>query len=265
MASFEGGAFATDDFQSWLTMWRRGASDWAAGTLDWPFPFLFDNWNFPYMCGTCKRGEICNKPLMRCNKCKISHYCCREHQLKAWPIHKHACKYFQRCVTEFYNPELFNNQKMWKFYLMKGNEYLRTLSPSSDPLQHRVNSDEWYSQRHCQVCFFNPAGPIPDRKLVECITCHCAAHCSTPECTARFAKLHTAQACEKYLITLAAQVISIQGGGAAVEPCLTREKTYNLPRNWSEYYARKINDVNCHPLMMRMPPIMVSFCDFFLL
>jgi len=121
-----------------------------------------------------------------------------------------------------------------------------------------MNSDEWLSQRHCHVCFHNPAGPAPDRKLKECPTCHCAAHCASPECTAAFQKLHTAQACESYMIGLAALVITMQGGGQAVQNTQTREPVLRVPADWSEFFTRKISDMDCPPAFMRMPPMMVS-------
>ena len=121
-----------------------------------------------------------------------------------------------------------------------------------------MNSDEWLSQRHCQVCFHNPDGPAPDRKLNECPTCHCAAHCASPECTTAFQKIHTAQACESYMIGLAALVIMMQGGGQAVQNTRTREPSLRVPADWSEFFTRKINDMDCHPAFMRMPPMMVG-------
>ncbi len=261
MASTEEGAFATDKFPSWVGMWRNGASDWSSGALEWPAHFMFDNWNFPYMCGICKRGEICNVPLQRCNKCKISHYCSREHQLKAWPVHKTSCKHIARLFKDFNSVNQINSATKWKSFIVKSQALLRAYSPSDDPLKHRMNSDEWFSQRHCQVCYFNPAGPVTDRKLVECPTCHCAAHCSDSDCTSAFQKLHTAEACEKYLIGLASLIISVQGGGQAVQTSQTREQTLKLPVNWADYFARKIEDMGCHPAFMRFPPMMVRICQ----
>lgn len=258
MASTEEGAFATDKFPSWVGMWRNGASDWSSGALEWPAHFMFDNWNFPYMCGICKRGEICNVPLQRCIKCKIAHYCSREHQLKAWPVHKTSCKHIARLFKDFTSVNQINSATKWKSFIVKSQELLRAYSSSEDPLKHRMNSDEWFSQRHCQVCYFNPAGPATDRKLVECPTCHCAAHCSAPDCTSSFQQLHTAEACEKYLIGLASLIISVQGGGQAVQTSQTRERSLKLPVSWADYFARKIEDMGCHPAFMRFPPMMVS-------
>jgi len=39
-------------------------------------------------CGAPSRDD---KPLKKCAKCLMAHYCDREHQLAAWPYHKHFC------------------------------------------------------------------------------------------------------------------------------------------------------------------------------
>lgn len=41
-------------------------------------------------CGHCGAPSR-DTPLKRCAKCRVAHYCNAEHQLAAWPYHKHFC------------------------------------------------------------------------------------------------------------------------------------------------------------------------------
>ncbi|KAF9527072.1 hypothetical protein CPB83DRAFT_884433 [Crepidotus variabilis] len=43
-----------------------------------------------FWCGHCG-SPARNDPLLRCSKCQQAHYCNSEHQLAAWPFHKHFC------------------------------------------------------------------------------------------------------------------------------------------------------------------------------
>lgn len=42
-----------------------------------------------YNCVTCR---VCDKPVeLKCSGCHVVRYCCEEHQLSDWKIHKHDC------------------------------------------------------------------------------------------------------------------------------------------------------------------------------
>ncbi len=45
----------------------------------------------PRSCAVCKKDESPSQSLHRCSKCKAVYYCCREHQLQHWPVHKSTC------------------------------------------------------------------------------------------------------------------------------------------------------------------------------
>jgi hypothetical protein len=264
MASFEDGCFATEPYDRWLYQWRSGADDWSSGELDWRSNVDFDKWHYPYSCGICKRGENCDVNLSRCKNCKIAYYCCREHQMKAWPNHKKACKHFATALTDG-NVDV-NDAKTWKTHIMLNlNLMSRCVVPN--PLKIRMNEDEWIYQRHCQVCFYNPAGVfseiLEEKQLVQCKICHCAAHCSSPECAAAFTTNHTSEACENYMIGFAAIVMAMQQGNLLVINSLTRERVLSLPANWAEYFDAKIGDFEVHEALLRMPPVMVRFQFYF--
>lgn len=42
-------------------------------------------------CSFCGKKETTKEPLKRCSRCKISSYCCVEHQKQDWPKHKLIC------------------------------------------------------------------------------------------------------------------------------------------------------------------------------
>jgi len=42
-------------------------------------------------CQYCSAPSQDDKPLKKCAKCRIAHYCDKEHQSAAWPYHKHFC------------------------------------------------------------------------------------------------------------------------------------------------------------------------------
>ena len=42
-------------------------------------------------CGLC-RAAATKKPLSKCSKCKVVHYCCKKCQVDDWPMHKKMCK-----------------------------------------------------------------------------------------------------------------------------------------------------------------------------
>lgn len=42
-------------------------------------------------CSFCGKKETPNEPLKRCSRCKISSYCCVEHQKQDWAKHKLIC------------------------------------------------------------------------------------------------------------------------------------------------------------------------------
>lgn len=78
------------------------------------------------------------------------------------------------------------------------------------------------SQQHCICCFRIPAvyglhgkaNKAEKVTLRHCSVCFSAAHCSSPGCVARFTKLHTEQACERYLVYMATKVVCMQFGTA---------------------------------------------------
>jgi hypothetical protein len=138
---------------------------------------------------------------------------------------------------------------------------LKMMSQNTVPdlMKDRMNFDEWLFQRHCQVCFYNPAAEtLNERQLIQCEKCHCAAHCSSPECAATFTTEHTSEACEKYMTGFASMVMSMQQGGQLVINTVTRATTLSLPINWADFFARKLKDFVVDEFLLRMPPVMVS-------
>ena len=43
-------------------------------------------------CVECGAGAMALRSLAVCGRCKLVHYCCREHQLAGWSTHKAACR-----------------------------------------------------------------------------------------------------------------------------------------------------------------------------
>ena len=259
MASFEEGAFPTQKFNEWLSAWRVGSEDWADGSLKWQFHTVnFDKWHYPYFCGVCKRGEICGVSLQRCNGCKVAHYCSREHQQKAWPIHKQICKHLANFFESF-DSSVIKTMPEWRKFLVVDSNILRSMALPKEPLSDTMISDEWLYQRHCHACFYNPAArDVPARQLIECPKCHCAAHCSNPECIAKFNTLHTPEACENYIIGFAAVVMSMQQGTMLVINSLSRATTFSLPKDWNDYFTQKLQDFEVDYRLCSMPPVMVG-------
>jgi hypothetical protein len=128
MANFEDGAYPTRSYREWLGAWRYGAAaNWANGTLDWKAEADFDRWHFPFVCGMCKRGDICGVPLQRCNGCRIVYYCSKAHQKKAWPLHKQICGQM-RSLLSGANENTVHNAAEWKQFLFNGFGALRGLA-----------------------------------------------------------------------------------------------------------------------------------------
>jgi hypothetical protein len=265
MANFEDTTYPTLEYDHWMEMWQAGASDWADGSLRWQFPVNFDKWCYPYFCGGCKRGEICKVPLQRCNGCKMTYYCGRDHQKKAWSGHKLICKHICS-FFESHDSTTITTAADWKKHVFFGIGTLRQAAHPVDPFNVTMNEEEWLNQRHCQVCYYNPADTkVPARPLVECSTCHCAAHCSSPSCTERFATMHTRKACEQYMIGFASIVMSMQQGNLLIINCNTRAKTVSIPTDWNDYFTRKIEDFDVAKQLAVMPPVMVRVCHLLFL
>jgi hypothetical protein len=259
MANFEDGAYPTRSYREWLGAWRYGAAaNWANGTLDWKADADFDRWHFLFVCGMCKRGDICGVPLQRCNGCRIVYYCSKAHQKKAWPLHKQICGQM-RSLLSGANENTVHNAAEWKQYLFNGFGALRGLADDPSILDRAMICDEWHFQRHCQVCFYNPAAEnATTRTLTPCSLCYCAAYCSNPACMMVFRVLHTVEACENYMNGFASIVMSMQQGTHLIICCNTRATTFSLPRSWKDYFNRKITDFPLPSLIIELPPVMVS-------
>ena len=281
MANFEDGGYATKPYNVWQSMWKRGAYDWEDGSLDWKTNIDFDKWHFPYCCGICKRGEMCGVALSKCSGCKMTYYCSKEHQKRAWKVHKHACKHFAAFFANHQSDRSGNIASRKRNLIIDITELRLHASASGgkDPIEDQMNADEWFNQRHCVVCNMNPAAAGADTssstrktQLVECQRCHCVAHCSTPACEERFRSVHNEEQCELHFIGFAALVMAMQQGNSlcvssnkrevAVPTTTTSSSSSSasrlLPRNWGEFFQRRINDFDVPAALLEMPPVMVS-------
>ncbi len=264
MANFEQNGLQTEAYVDWLEHWRVGAMDWSAGELEFDLESHFNKWHFPFCCGVCKRGEICGVKLFSCKNCRLAHYCSREHQLKAWPIHKQVCKHYLKLYGQKFmdvNPEhiIPLDEESWTQHIRQGMIDVDREAGWKNPFRLQMNNDEWVNQRHCSVCFANSSTYPEVPTLIQCKTCHCLAHCNSLACAERFSELHTTQTCEKYMVGIAVTVMIPQFGGPLCSPSRTPMRTYELPADWVEYFKLKLTDFpDVHSDLLTMPPVLVK-------
>jgi hypothetical protein len=157
------------------------------------------------------------------------------------------------------NENTVRNAADWRRFLLFGLGRLRGLVDNAMIVDHPMICDEWHFQRHCHVCFYNPAAAnATPRTLIPCSTCYCAAHCTDASCAAAFAGLHTVEACENYMNGFASIVMSMQQGTHLVLCCNTRATTFSLPHNWKDYFTNKLTDFAVPYQLVELPPVMVS-------
>lgn len=289
MASFEQPELPVHRFPDWKAHFLNGSRNWVNGDMKWEQNKDFDNVSLPYGCARCKRGNLCGVELYPCKQCNVAHYCSETCRDEDYGFHKALCmsskQYYDVIVNaggtlvaahdrESY--QAFLTEALLKFQLAGGSD-----DETSSELRVQQLGSSWECQQHCQACFKTPfvcrqdparregkptAGKSlgPSGSFLEvCSGCHSVARCRSPQCEARFKKLHTSADCERYLAFYASKVLSMQFGSSPIMNSNSRVEAAfyqarSLVSNWTEYFALKMESFDLPTGLMQLPPVMVS-------
>jgi len=125
----------------------------------------------PNICNLCKTPAW-QMPLKRCTKCRISCYCCVEHQKEDWKQHKELCSTFLDAIKDV---EVGQDRSRLRgvIILMCEKALGRKLNPHElvmcylhrrcgvcDEMAELIDCPECFSYTMCYPCSVNHAHPL---------------------------------------------------------------------------------------------------------
>jgi hypothetical protein len=144
------------------------------------------------------------------------------------------------------------------------------------PLCKIFDSDTIMFQRHCQVCFHTPFMSATTSRadggdeLVACKRCCMVSHCPSPACESAFHHVHTAEACERYLVGYTALFMSVEQGDVLVDvphrddELISKPKYQSsqdhFPLAWASYFAARLPKFQFH-FLSHLPPVTAMMTD----
>ncbi|CAG8647854.1 11736_t:CDS:1 [Funneliformis caledonium] len=187
-------------------------------------------------CSNCRK--TCNEAnvtsLLRCARCRMSHYCSKECQKADFQFHKVFCLAIE---------ELSNNEQAW--YSCNGLELewnkrkIYQMQLLGFILDRDLNNYErlaWLNQPKCQICFKCPKDLKTSQALIPCSNCQ-VVFCCCPEHWKKHRSKHD-DLCETYQIMTDCERIRYLPDQSLWAPeDYDENKLYPpLPKDWNGYF-----------------------------
>jgi hypothetical protein len=128
------------------------------------------------LCHFCKQPS---PDLKKCNKCKILHYCSREHQAQDWPNHRTLCEVMSRNSRFIVLPPGSNANDLQHFKHLNGLVWQCELTRELQLFEHHM----WMFPKLCAHCYTSEVSLICDNcsSVTYCSEEHRKAHSETHE------------------------------------------------------------------------------------